>query len=45
MGLRPLVRAAKYVEPVDRLVFAAGGLNVGHTTDSGASRRDAALGL
>jgi hypothetical protein len=40
MGLRPLVRAAEHVEPVDRIALTAGRLNVGHITGSGASRRD-----
>ena len=44
MGLRSLVRAAKYVDPVERLAFAAGRPDVGHNTGPGARRRDAALG-
>ena len=43
MGLRPLVRAAKYVDPVECLAFAADRLNGGRATGPGASRRDAAL--
>jgi hypothetical protein len=43
MGLRPLVRAAEYMDTIERLAFAAASLRVGHASGPGVSRRDAAL--
>jgi hypothetical protein len=43
MGLRPLVRAAEYMDTVERLAFAAGSLHVGHATGPGVSCHDGAL--